>query len=479
MTETSRQPSTNLTIFAFLLAVGTLMHKTQLWEGLSDPLPILTTALCVLLLFLPWSPRLLGLFAVATLLEAAWYAPFYFLNHMVFVAFLCLGILGAFAYIYWRERRRPESMAELEPVLFPLFRAGVYVMFAFVLLHKTNSAFFDPTVGCGVLHYARLADKLPFLPSAQTLGLEDMLPYITYLMEGSIPLLLLFKRGRHAAMFIAFGFHYMMAINGYQGFSAFALAIYIPFLPVDLHRKVRAAYRLARRRWQGRLVFRWAIGLTALFAVSITLAHAADRTYQMERIGLAWFLVSSPVIFFIYAYLHHRRRRRASWPSGPPRFAWQYALLAILAFQSFMPYLGLKTQASFAMFSNVQTEEAWNHLFLPQWLKLAGFQDSLATITHVEGITLLRPWERDFLPGLVTDGEGQVRKVTQFELRRQISAHCRAGQAPIELSYEVEGHSYHYEDACQDPELSRGNGWLLEKLFWFRPVPRPLEWCIH
>jgi hypothetical protein len=132
-----------------------------------------------------------------------------------------------------------------------------------------------------------------------------------------------------------------------------------------------------------------------------------------------------------------------------------------------------------AIFSNLGTEEGrWNHAFLPEALRIAKFQDAPVTVTSVSGMTALDPWERDYLPSRV--GEGTVFVVTQFELKRQIAAHCRAGQGPIPLSYRtMDGKQVELADACADPALSAGNGWLLEKLLWFRPVHDSANPCLH
>lgn len=476
MNSPSRAPSTNFTIFVFLLALGTLIHKTQLWEGLSQPLPFATTALCVALLFRPHSVRLLLAFAVLTIAEATQFAPFYFLNHMVYVALLCYAIIGAYVSIYLRERRWPTSTDELEPILFPLARAGLYLMFFFAVLHKTNHTFlFDPVMSCAADHYADLRGRLPFLPEA-TPGIAAALPWLTWATEASVPTLLFFKRTRPLGFYVAFGFHYVMGINDYQGFSAYALAIYVPFMPVDLHKQVASAWEVLEERYRGQALLKTSLVLVEIFAVLMILGEATDRTYQMARVGKLWYLVIAPPLYLAYAYFFHTRRAPVVWPeTSPRRPVYQLVLLALFCVQSMMPYLGYKTQSSFGMYSNVQTEQGWNHLFLPEWLRIGTFQDSLVTLRSAEGMTLLRPWERDFFPNLVAIGDVQV---TMFEFRRELAAHCRAGQAPISIGYEIDGVRYDVADVCQDPALSTPNNWFLEKFFWFRPV-LPRQACIH
>ena len=47
-------------------------------------------------------------------------------------------------------------------------------------------------------------------------------------------------------------------------------------------------------------------------------------------------------------------------------------------------------------------------------------------VTRADGMTVLRPWERYFIPELVAEGQTLI---TEFEFKRQISAHRRAGQS--------------------------------------------------
>jgi hypothetical protein len=50
--------------------------------------------------------------------------------------------------------------------------------------------------------------------------------------------------------------------------------------------------------------------------------------------------------------------------------------IVLVAFTAAMPYLGLKTRAAFTMFSNVRTEPGhWNHLLIPESVRVFGWQD--------------------------------------------------------------------------------------------------------
>ena len=75
------------------------------------------------------------------------------------------------------------------------------------------------------------------------------------------------------------------------------------------------------------------------------------------------------------------------------------------------PYLGLKTESTFTMFSNLRTEGGyWNHLVVPASVRVFGYQDQLMRITGSNDPTLQ---ER------TRDGTRLVR----FELDRYLRSH--------------------------------------------------------
>ena len=69
-------------------------------------------------------------------------------------------------------------------------------------------------------------------------------------------------------------------------------------------------------------------------------------------------------------------------PNLWPQWGLPYVFVVLSVLNGLCPYLGLKTQGSFTMFSNLQTEAGhWNHLFMPQAIKIFdGYQDRIVTI---------------------------------------------------------------------------------------------------
>jgi hypothetical protein len=92
-----------------------------------------------------------------------------------------------------------------------------------------------------------------------------------------------------------------------------------------------------------------------------------------------------------------------------------YAAVAlVLVVNAASPYVGLKTEASFAMFSNLQTEPGhWNHLVVPEAVRVFGAQDELVRLEASNAPTL----ERRRRAGAL---------MVRFELERYLREHPRA-----------------------------------------------------
>ncbi len=55
--------------------------------------------------------------------------------------------------------------------------------------------------------------------------------------------------------------------------------------------------------------------------------------------------------------------------------------MLVLVVNSLSPYVGLKTESTFTMFSNLHTEAGrWNHLFIPEAVRIFPYQDHLVRI---------------------------------------------------------------------------------------------------
>jgi hypothetical protein len=130
------------------------------------------------------------------------------------------------------------------------------------------------------------------------------------------------------------------------------------------------------------------------------------------------------------------------------------------------PYLGLKTVASYSMFSNLHTEAGHtNHLLGGvNELQVLPYERDVVTVVNVEG-----PPRADVRAG-VWMRERPPQVVPWLELRRVAALWRDLGIAPVALEYIRDGVPHIIDDARNDPELSAPMPWWQRRLLAFRAI---------
>lgn len=273
-------------------------------------------------------------------------------------------------------RRRAVDAAGLWAALAPFLRAQVVLLYGTAALAKLNSGFLDPAVSCA----AGMSRQLGWLDPG-----GGPVIYATLATEASLAVLLALRRTRPAGLALGIAFHAVLAAAGNVPFSALMLALYVAFLPPDAPARLRAL--LSRRSAVG-AVAGWRHPLAFPLAAGGWLAAAAAGIGPGAyggALGIAGRILVAGALLAAGALL--LGALTAGWPARRPRsprlhpaFA---AGLALLALNAASPYVGLKTEASFAMFSNLQTEPGhWNHLLVPESVRVFGAQDDLVRVVR-------------------------------------------------------------------------------------------------
>ncbi len=118
------------------------------------------------------------------------------------------------------------------------------------------------------------------------------------------------------------------------------------------------------------------------------------------------------------------------------------------------PYLGLKTQSTFTMYSNLQTEAGhWNHRLLPESMRIFGYQDEIVQIVESSDAQL-------------ADAAENRRGWLLFALRQRV-----ANDPDMAVTYVLDGRRVVATRAGDDPVLGDAPNPILSKLFLFRDVP--------
>lgn len=309
----------------------------------------LVALLAVAVLLRPSSLRRFALLAAAETVSVALDLPAigdHTLLAFVTSAAVCAALLAA--------RGNTDGLWER---LAPFVRAQAVLLYAAAALAKLNSGFLDPAVSC-------VAGQLDALGAgADAVAVPAIAATIA--VEAALAIGLVAPRTRRAAVLLGTAFHAVLALAGNVPFAALALAYYVAFMAPDL----RVPDGLRRRR-------RLALAGAAVAAWLLLAALEPEGARAVTRALLRVAVVGWAAGFALLAL-----RSRGAAP-GVRRLHPAYAVaLALLAVNAASPYLGLKTETSFAMYSNLQTEPGfWNHLLVPDAVRVFGAQDELVRV---------------------------------------------------------------------------------------------------
>ncbi|WP_210521360.1 HTTM domain-containing protein [Hymenobacter terricola] len=396
-------------------------------------------------------------------------------NHLLFEFILNAGILAALLWTLARHYFAPAPKAAVgspagRMALFhawaPFARISLLVLYFYAVFHKLNWDYFNLNISCSTFLLDWYAGKAPFL--VHSLMSRGAAVWGTIAVEALIPLLLGFRKTRWAGILLGIGFHFFLSIHPHPGlysFSALMFAVYTLFLPADFPEK---ALHLAQRLF-GRALPRLLLMLRTLGAIGIVgVVGLAASGISSPVIGLliwlGWGLLLGVTYLLVISTSRHTSQSSAALFRVRPALFWGVPLLVFL--NGLSPYLGLKTQTSFSMFSNLRTEgDISNHLLVPASLQITDLEKNLIETTATN-LDELKPY--------VASHE----LLTPFEFRRIASGASHdfyatyvQGQQPQTIRV-VNGIS-------NQPRLTIPINWLVAKLVRFRPVNKGPCLCKH
>ncbi len=375
-------------------------------------------------------------------------------SHTLLVLIIGVCLLSYVGWTTVRNGRLPDAGTLFERVA-PFLGVQLLIVYVVAAVAKMNTGFFDTDISCAASMSRHLLD-----------GSWRIAPSIwgTVLAELTLPVLLAVPRTRTIGLVVGAAFHAVLALAGNVPFSALALALYVVFLPTDTPARLRAltAGRPALGRWAGR-ARRWG-GYPAVFLLAVGgwLAGSAVFTFEPAtrpalvfhgmRLLLVAVAAAGALLSVAVAAGSSPGPRPRSLRLGHPVFA--VGVLLLVA-NGLSPYLGLKTESSFTMFSNLYTEKgSWNHLFIPEAVRVFPYQDELVRITDSNDRTLEGSTENGI-------------RVVPYELDRYLRSHP--------------GTSATYVTTVAGVETTRtGSGGdtrsalpVLDRIFKFQTVPPP------
>lgn len=436
-----------LTIFSFLLAAAVIFHvgKWNIW--LHSPVSLALGASAVFVLLKPSSISRLYALLLLVLVDAFGKMP-WIPNHWLFAAVVSLTILSSALILIVRARRMSVEGSELFDTFAPAVRLELVLLYFFAFFHKLNRDWLDPGVSCGTLLFSS-SSHLQGLPGTDFL-LRILPIYGTLVIEAAIPLFLLFRKTRIAGIFIALLFHFMLGAFEYYNFSALTYAVLYLFAPDEFPDWLRGWWNGSAVR--GIYLRFEATGLTSRFktpalvtagAACLALFIYASLSYPARvphielkdpaNIGkprlyyaflaLWWIYGISLIAVFLLSLRTGHAARYRDRRFFIPAYAVTMLFPLLIVINGASPYLGLKTQTSWSMFSNLRTEGGYsNHLIIRHPYYTAGYQTDLVEIRRSSDPRLSEFKDSGYL-------------MPYFELRRYMSQNRSSSTGAGVLEY--------------------------------------------
>ncbi|NTS39505.1 hypothetical protein HRG84_01190 [Flavisolibacter sp. BT320] len=370
--------------FTVLWSLATLFHMAYS-NAFDDSIHhIFLSVAAVFLFFRPG--HLTGFFALILLqlADVIFYMPG-ISNHWLFTAFVNLSILHAALYLVIKKKQFSIDKGELYDVFGRMVRIEVVILYFYAVFQKLNAGFFTPETSCAsVLLDAQNLDWLfPVTPQMKFIN-----AYFTLFIEGLIPVLLCIRKTRNFGILVGLVFHCILgysSFNAYYDFSSMVFALYFLFAPASFSRflsKIVGSIR-ASSLFQPKFSYRKLVlvmGTVAAVVGAVLILSKKLPDYKSFHLYLFWTVYSTLFILLFLAYMLSDKTPRPQLSFALPQ--WSLAILPVIVFlNGLSPYLGLKTENSYAMFSNLRTEGGIsNHYIMPASLQIFDFQKDLIEI---------------------------------------------------------------------------------------------------
>jgi hypothetical protein len=438
-----------LSLFSVLWACATLFHLAANGWTMS-PMATLLAAASLLVLLRPSSAFPLAGLAIIQIIEVYRRTP-HISNHWFFTALVNVTVLLAFIQLVVRRRRFAIDPAELFDSFAPAVRVEVLIFYFFAVFHKLNTAFLDPTISCATVFYTRQADLLGFLPRGY--GAQAASIAFTLLTELAILIMLWTRRARRAGILVAIVFHGLIAINpisGFYNFSSMIAAVVTLFLSRDM-----AAHFVAR--WKSTIRGMPWLGWFVCIAFVVELVVIWRLVLVHDVFVLVWIAYAGVLVGALLPQAFRSDPADTMRPFRLRTVQWCMPVLVFLNGSS--PYLGLKTENTFAMFSNLRTEgRITNHLLVPAGWQPFDLQEDIVEVRQSSDQLLRSVARRNLL-------------IPYFELRRRPRA---------SIAYRQAGREVRFDRVEDDPKYPGPIHPVLDKLIKFRPIePGLRQTCRH
>lgn len=357
-----------------------------------------------------------------------------------------------------RTARDPGAVFER---IAPFLRITFLLSWFLDAFAKLNTAFLFDIGTCA----PDFIDEIPVLRVPEALYPAAAVAMLA--LEFGIPALLLLRRTRSVGIVVALGYYVVLTAGGNPSQAVLAWSALLLFLPVGMLSSAAATLRAwvppnRDRSIRAALHSPWALvalSVMWLLALEVDELMAFEVAVRVSRwsaiaIGLGWLALG--------AWLLIRLRKQLVPDPIPPvglrvRDGVLIGALVIFMVNAASPYIGLKTDYSFDQYSNLRTEAGhWNHLVLPEAVRVFDSQDHLVRFIHAKG-------DRH-LVDTVEDKRDELVVLTDA---RRLVAQYPNGQ----VHYELDGQPRFAARLADDPVLGAPVSPITELLGRWRRIP--------
>lgn len=393
----------------------------------------------------------------------------YVSNHELFVMLVDLSILHAILYYVFRAKSFSIDKNVLFGIFAPLIKIELIILYFYVVFHKLNSGFFNTDVSCATVFYQ--AQTYSFLPSSKFI--LSFNAYLTIFIEALIPVLLCFRKSRNLGLLIGLVFHCIIAFNPINGFYDFSSAIFATYVVFASRNFSSTAFELFKQAgdWLGnhlRPTFsakRLGLAVAGLLALMFFIYILSKEIQDYFRY-VFWPAFS---LVFIFILLKSYQAGKTSEESRGNKFRVAHFSLLLFPLLVFLnglcPYLGLKTESSFAMFSNLRTEGGIsNHFIVPAEVQIFDFQKDLVEV---------RSSSHPIFQKMANNGQ----VIPYFQFKELVITHR---PEKVKFIHQGQKHNFVLANASSDDALMQPNPFILKKVLRFRPVRKDgPQYCKH
>jgi hypothetical protein len=391
-------------------------------------------------------------------------------NNQTIALFMNTGLLVALGVQGFKKRipgGRRDAVYEQVRVI---ARALLAIMYFYGVFHKINTGFLDPATSCATALYEPLSR--PFGLDQNLIGIYSAI-LATFAVETVAIICLYWRRFFWVGLLISLPFHYVIPISGfswYMDFSSLVFALYMLSVPREVASGLYSTgVALVRRTPRIRAGISAGLALGAALTVAAIIVIAMTNYFPGRGEQLvwhsAWLLVwavfggAVMVLITRAALLEEPYQTSTSYTRQP---WWVYAIPTVLFVSCMSPYVGLKTESSIAMFSNLHTEGGVsNHLLFPRPPYLFDYQSRAVRVLDSSS------------PSLRELAAGGNYGLVEHDLALRLSRNPR-----LWITYELNG--VRHERVTIATFQGRRPNWLERKLLDFKPIDwaRP-KVCTH